>query len=57
MKIDTTYIERCIATLDKAFTLLQQANPENIDYDMYSPTTGARLQPGCVVGANECRLN
>lgn len=35
MKIDTTYIQRCIATLNKAFTLLQQANPENIDYDMY----------------------
>ncbi len=35
MKIDTAYIERCIATLDKAQTLLKQSNPENIDYDMY----------------------
>lgn len=35
MKIDTTYLERCIATLDKAQTLLKQSNPENIDYDMY----------------------
>jgi nucleotidyltransferase substrate binding protein (TIGR01987 family) len=33
--IDTTYLERCIATLTKAYLLLQQANPENIDYDMY----------------------
>ena len=35
MKIDTTYLERCITTLDKAQTLLKQSNPENIDYDMY----------------------
>ncbi|MBK7958529.1 MAG: nucleotidyltransferase substrate binding protein [Bacteroidetes bacterium] len=35
MKIDTSYIERCIATLDKALTLLKKANPESIDYDMY----------------------
>jgi nucleotidyltransferase substrate binding protein (TIGR01987 family) len=34
-KIDTTYLERCIATLIKAYHLLQQTNPENIDYDMY----------------------
>jgi hypothetical protein len=33
--IDTTYLERCIATLIKAYHLLQQTNPENIDYDMY----------------------
>src|SRR5450631_4476547 len=35
MKIETTYLERCIATLNKALILLKQANPENIDYDMY----------------------
>ena len=35
MKIDTAYLERCIATLDKAQTLFRQSDPENIDYDMY----------------------
>lgn len=35
MHIDTTFLERCISTLDKAYTLLQGANPENIEYDMY----------------------
>lgn len=35
MKIDTTYFERCIRTLETAYTLLKKANPENIDYDMY----------------------
>ena len=35
MKIDTTYYERCINTLQKAHGLLLTANPENIDYDMY----------------------
>jgi hypothetical protein len=35
MKIDTTYYERCIGTLEKAYGLLLKANPENIDYDMY----------------------
>ena len=35
MSIDTTYLERCIATLDKALTLLQASDPDNIDYDMY----------------------
>lgn len=34
-KIETTYLERCIATLDKAYSLLQKANVEEIDYDMY----------------------
>ena len=34
-KIDTTYYERCIRTLEKAHTLLLKANPENIDYDIY----------------------
>lgn len=35
MKIDTSYFERCICTLETAHTLLRKANPENIDYDMY----------------------
>jgi nucleotidyltransferase substrate binding protein (TIGR01987 family) len=35
MKIDTTYIERCIATLDRANTLLAQAEPVAIEYDLY----------------------
>ena len=35
MKTDTTYYERCIRTLDSAYSLLKKANPENTDYDMY----------------------
>lgn len=35
MFIDTTYLERCISTMEKAYALLLDANPENIDYDMY----------------------
>lgn len=35
MKLDTQYYQRCIATLEKALALLQKANPENIEYDMY----------------------
>ncbi len=35
MNIDTTYLKRCIATLDKALDLLKKSNPENIDFDMY----------------------
>jgi hypothetical protein len=35
MNIDTTYLERCVATLEKAYGLLQKSNPDNIDYDMY----------------------
>lgn len=35
MEIDTTYYDRCISTLEKAYGLLLQTNPENIDYDMY----------------------
>lgn len=35
MKIDTTYYERCIATLIKALDLLQKENRENIEYDLY----------------------
>lgn len=33
--IDTTFLERCIKTLDKAYGLLLKAEPEEIDYDMY----------------------
>ncbi len=33
--IDTIYLERCIAKLDKAYSLLQISNPDEIDYDMY----------------------
>ena len=35
MKIDTAYFERCIATLEKALSLLKKTDPVNIDYDMY----------------------
>ena len=35
MKIDTAYVERCISTLEKALTLLQQSKPDEIDYDLY----------------------
>lgn len=35
MYIDTTYFERCINTLKKAHSLLLNADPERIDYDMY----------------------
>ena len=35
MNIETTYLERCIATLDKAQGLLLQADPKDITYDMY----------------------
>lgn len=34
-EIDTTYLERCIATLDKAYHLLEKTNADSIDYDMY----------------------
>jgi hypothetical protein len=33
--IDTTYLERCIHTLERAYMLLQETNPLEIDYDMY----------------------
>jgi Nucleotidyltransferase substrate binding protein like len=34
-EIETTYLERCIKTLEKSYLLLQKANPDEIDYDMY----------------------
>lgn len=33
--IDTTYLERCIMTLEKAFNLLQNYEVDDIEYDMY----------------------
>lgn len=33
--IATAYLERCISTLDKAYGLLKQTDPQEIDYDMY----------------------
>ncbi len=35
MIVDTTYYERCINTLEKAYGLLLKADTGNIDYDMY----------------------
>jgi len=35
MKIDTSYYERCISTLEKAHSLLLKANVDEIDYEMY----------------------
>ncbi len=33
--IDTTYLARCIATLSKAYLLLNKTNIEDIEYDLY----------------------
>ena len=35
MDIDTLYLKRCTSTLEKAYSLLQKADKEEIDYDMY----------------------
>jgi len=35
MIIDTTYYERCISTLQKAYTMLKKENAGNIEYEMY----------------------
>ena len=35
MEIDTLYLKRCTSTLEKAYSLLQKADKEEIDYDMY----------------------
>ena len=35
IEIDTLYLNRCISTLDKAYSLLLKADKEEIDYDMY----------------------
>lgn len=35
MSINVEYLERCIATLEKAFSLIQTVNEGSIDYEMY----------------------
>lgn len=35
MKVDTSFLERCITTLEKALDLLNQSDPKDIDYDLY----------------------
>ncbi len=35
MDIETTYLERCVSTLEKAYGLLGTVPPEDIEYDMY----------------------
>ena len=33
--IDTTYLKRCIAALDKAFSKLQGSKSDEIEYEIY----------------------
>lgn len=35
MDISTVYLEKCIATLDKAYTFLLQSDPNEIEFEMY----------------------
>ncbi|WP_215238288.1 nucleotidyltransferase substrate binding protein [Dyadobacter helix] len=35
MKIDTTYLERCIAALERAYSLLIKSEVDTIEYDMF----------------------
>jgi nucleotidyltransferase substrate binding protein (TIGR01987 family) len=35
MILDTTYYERCISTLQKAYTMLKNEESDHIEYDMY----------------------
>ncbi len=35
MKIDTTYLKRCILALDKAYHTLEKYSQEDIEYDIY----------------------
>lgn len=35
MIIDTAYYERCIGTLQKAYTMLEEEKSETIEYEMY----------------------
>lgn len=37
--IDTSFLGRCIQTLEKAFNLLKQSDIESIDYDLYRSAT------------------
>jgi nucleotidyltransferase substrate binding protein (TIGR01987 family) len=35
MNLDTTFYDRCIDTLDKAYHLLKNEEPENVEFDLY----------------------
>ena len=35
MKVNTEYLNRCIQTLERAFELLQQCDPDDFTYDIY----------------------
>ena len=35
MKIDTTYLERCIAALERAHSLLLESEVDSVEYDMF----------------------
>lgn len=35
MLLDTTFYDRCIETLKKAYSLMAQSTPENIEFDLY----------------------
>jgi len=35
MKIDTTYLERCIAALERAHALLLKSEVDSVEYDMF----------------------
>lgn len=35
MNIDTTFYNRCVHTLERAYNLLKKTDRENIDFDMY----------------------
>ena len=35
MMIDTTFLERCVQTLERSLDLLGKSDPEAIEYDMY----------------------
>ena len=38
-QIDTTFIKRCIQTLERAFQQLQQTDEKSLDYDLYRSAT------------------
>jgi hypothetical protein len=35
MKLDTSFLERCINSLEKAYSLLTTTDPDDIKYDIY----------------------
>ena len=39
MKIDTTYLKRCILALDRAYNLLEKYSVDDIEYDIYRSAT------------------